>query len=151
MTPATHPGKDFPMLHKIALAGAAAALCGCTALAADQSPLMQAPPAEPYQQVSNLVALPDFIPGLGTLYVDPATLPAGPFLAYDHDGKLSATIYMTPLAALEDGTAYNELAVGDHDVSSVDVYYNAGHPGVAEPHVHVVLYHDPDAKARLAK
>ena len=32
-----------------------------------------------------------------------------------------------------------------------DIYYNAGHPGVEKPHVHVVLYHDSDAKARLAE
>jgi hypothetical protein len=29
---------------------------------------------------------------LGTLYVDPETLPAGPFLAYDHQGKLVSTV-----------------------------------------------------------
>ena len=48
--------------------------------------------------MSDLVALPEFIPGLGTLYVQPATLPAGPFLAYDRDGRLVSTIYMIPLA-----------------------------------------------------
>lgn len=113
--------------------------------------LMTAPPAAPYAKVSGLVALPDFLPGLGTLYVDPKTLPAGPFLGYDHDGKLAATIYMTPIKALEGGTSFNDLAVGDPDVTSVDVYYNAGHPGVEEPHVHIVLFHGADAKARLAK
>ena len=41
----------------------------------------KAPPGGDYQQVSKLVALPDFLPGIGTLYVQPATLPAGPFLA----------------------------------------------------------------------
>ena len=46
----------------------------------------KAPPGGAYKKVSTLVALPDFLPGLGTLYVDPATLPAGPFLAYDHQG-----------------------------------------------------------------
>ena len=40
----------------------------------------------------------------GQLFVDPATLPAGPVLGYDRDGKLSATIYMTPLGKLENGT-----------------------------------------------
>ena len=25
----------------------------------------------------------------------------------------------------------------------VDVYYNAGHPGVEEPHAHIVLWHVP--------
>ena len=33
-----------------------------------------APPEGEYRKVSELVTLPDFLPGLGTLYVDPATL-----------------------------------------------------------------------------
>src|SRR5207249_2705719 len=57
----------------------------------------KAPPGGAYKKVSTLVALPDFVPGLGTLYVDPATLPAGPFLAYDHQGNLVSSIYMIPL------------------------------------------------------
>lgn len=109
-----------------------------------------APPAAPFAKVSELVTLPDFLPGLGTLYVDPARLPAGPFLGYDHEGKLSATIYMVPIEDLQGGTAFNDLTVGNDTVTSVDVYYNAGHPGVEMPHAHVVLYHDKDAKARLA-
>ena len=117
----------------------------------DLAALPQSTPPAPYAKVSDLVALPDFLPGLGTLYVDPATLPAGPFLGYDPDGKLAATIYMTPIKALATGKAVNDLAVGDHDVSSVDIYYNAGHPGVEEPHAHIVLFHGDDAKARLSK
>ncbi len=129
-----------------------AGLLGATAaLAQDAAIPTQAPPPAPYQAVSDLVELPEFLPGLGQLFVDPATLPAGPFLGYDHDGKLSATIYMTPLADLEGGTAYNDLAVGAEAVSGVDIYYNAGHPGVEEPHAHVVLYHDAEAKSRLAE
>ena len=112
---------------------------------------MTAPPAAPFAQVSTLVPLPEFIPGLGTLYVDPATLPAGPFLGYDHDGKLSATIYMVPIEDLTAGTAFDGLAVGSQTVTGVDIYYNAGHPGVEKPHAHVVLYHDAEAKARLAQ
>lgn len=119
--------------------------------AAAQTPGDTAPPAAPFQKVSELVTLPDFLPGLGTLYVDPATLPAGPFLGYDHDGKLSATIYMVPIEDLEGGTAFNDLAVGTGTVTSVDIYYNAGHPGVEKPHAHIVLYHDANAKARLAE
>ena len=95
--------------------------------------------------------LPDFLPGLGQIYVDPATLPAGPFLGYDHDGRLSATVYMVPLAELEGGKAFNDLALGNPSVTGVDIYYNAGHPGVEAPHAHVVLYHDADAKGRLAQ
>lgn len=110
-----------------------------------------APPEAPFVKVSDALPLPEFIPGLGTLYVDPGTLPAGPFLAYDHDGTLSATVYMTPLEDLQNGTAYEGLTVGLPDVSSVDIYYNAGHPGVEKPHAHVILYHDEAAKGRLAQ
>jgi hypothetical protein len=131
---------------------AASILLGALPLsAAAQTAADTAPPAAPFKKVSELVTLPDFLPGLGTLYVDPASLPAGPFLGYDHDGKLSATIYMVPIKDLEGGTAFNDLAVGNGTVTSVDIYYNAGHPGVEEPHAHIVLYHDKDAKARLAK
>lgn len=110
-----------------------------------------APPAAPFAKVSTLVPLPDFIPGLGTLYVDPATLPAGPFLAYDHEGKLSATVYMVPLEDLAAGKSFDKLAVGVPQVDSVDIYYNAGHPGVEKPHAHVVLFHDDAARGRLSK
>ena len=66
----------------------AAAIAGFAAPALAQE---AAPPGGAYKKVSELVTLPDFLPGLGQLYVDPATLPAGPFLAYDHDGKLVST------------------------------------------------------------
>ena len=51
----------------------------------------KSPPAGAFKAVSGLVKLPDFLPGMGQLFVDPATLPAGPFLAYDHDGALVST------------------------------------------------------------
>ena len=102
-----------------------------------------APPAAPYQQVSGLVPLPDFIPGLGQLFVDPATLPAGPFLAYDHEGRLVSSIFMIPIADLNPDASFDDLAVPGGGVDHVDVYYNAGHPGVEEPHAHVVLWHVP--------
>lgn len=121
------------------------------ALAQDLGAVEAAPPPAPFAKVSALVPLPDFLPGLGTLFVDPASLPAGPFLGYDRNGKLAATIYMTPIEDLQSGASYNDLAVGAHEVSSVDIYYNAGHPGVEKPHAHVVLFHGADAKARLAK
>lgn len=120
-------------------------------LAAGEATLNAAPPPAPYAKVSDLVALPEFLPGLGTLFVDPASLPAGPFLGYDRDGKLAATIYMTPIDDLQNGTAYDDLSVGAQNVASVDIYYNAGHPGVDKPHAHVVLFHSEDAKARLAE
>lgn len=138
------------MINRITLVSVLAA-AATISHAHDTEALMQAPPGDPYVQVSDVLPLPEFIPGLGTLFVNPDTLPAGPFLAYDHDGKLSATVYMTPLGDLEAGAAYDDLDLGSHTVSSTDVYYNAGHPGVDKPHVHVVLYHDDAAKGRLAE
>ncbi|WP_217354619.1 hypothetical protein [Ruegeria atlantica] len=117
----------------------------------DEKALMNAPAGEPYVKVSDVLPLPEFIPGLGTLFVDPATLPAGPFLAYDRDGRLSATVYMTPLDDLQNGVSFDGLNLGSHTVSSTDVYFNAGHPGVEKPHAHVVLFHDEGAKERLAE
>jgi hypothetical protein len=112
----------------------------------------QAPPAEPYKKVSELVTLPDFLPGLGQLYVDPATLPAGRFLAYDHDGKLVRTIYIIPVEDLNPDKKFEDLGVGTNNVDHVDVYFNAGHPGVETPHAHVVLWHVPAAdEARVAQ
>lgn len=139
------------MLKHLMLAASLLAFSATGAFAHDEDALRQAPPGDPYEKVSEIVALPEFIPGLGTLYVDPDTLPAGPFLAYDREGKLSATVYMTPLEELEASNAYEELPVGLHNVASVDVYYNAGHPGVEKPHTHVVLFHDDGARERLAE
>jgi hypothetical protein len=43
----------------------------------------RAPPGPPYEKLSQLVKLPSFIPGIGILYVNPKTIPEGPWLAYD--------------------------------------------------------------------
>lgn len=123
-----------------------------TATAAFADGVTQAPPPAPYAAVSGLVTLPEFIPGLGTLYVDPSTLPAGPFLAYDHDGKLVSTIYMIPVADLNPDKRFDDLAAPGGAVDHVDVYFNAGHPGVEVPHAHLVLWHVPVAdEARVAQ
>ncbi len=113
----------------------------------------KSPPAAPYKQVSKLVKLPDFIPGLGQLFVDPATLPAGPFLAYDRDGELVSSIYMIPLNELKpDGKAFNDLRLSGGAVDHVDIHYNAGHPGVETPHAHVILWHvKASDEGRVAK
>ncbi len=58
-------------LASIALAAGLAV--SSPALAADM--LDQAPPPAPFQKVSSLVKLPDFIPGIGDLYVDPSDFP----------------------------------------------------------------------------
>jgi len=112
----------------------------------------KSPPAGAFKAVSSLVKLPDFLPGMGQLFVDPASLPAGPFLAYDHDGNLVSTIYMLPIKDLNPDKRFDDLAAPGGNVDHVSVYYNAGHPGVEEPHAHVVLWHVAKAdEARVAK
>src|SRR5262245_33492405 len=111
-----------------------------------------APPGGEYQKVSALVALPDFIPGLGTLWVNPKTLPVGPFLAYDRQGKLVSTVYMIPLKDFEARKGLDNLPVAKGTkVDHVDVQFNAGHPGVAEPHYHVILWHVSPTQAASLK
>ena len=116
------------------------------ALAAD------APPGGAYRKFSTLAAVPDFMPGLGILYVDPATLPQGPFLAYDRAGKLVSTIYMVPLKSFETHMPTEGLAGAGGTVDHIDMYYENGHPGVEQPHYHIVLWHVSKAEAaRLAR
>jgi hypothetical protein len=112
----------------------------------------KSPPGGAYKAVSTLVPLPDFLPGLGTLYVDPKTLPAGPFLAYDHQGKLVSSIYMIPLKDMNAQKAFSDLKVAHERADHVDIVFNAGHPGVAEPHYHfIVWYVSPQRAAQLVK
>jgi hypothetical protein len=107
------------------------------------------PPPAGYEKVSTLVKLPDFIPGLGTLYVQPQTLPAGPFLAYDRDNRLASTIYMIPLDDIAARKIFEDLAVGGGTVQDVDFYYTPGHAGVDKPHYHFILWHMPKESAKL--
>jgi peptidoglycan hydrolase-like protein with peptidoglycan-binding domain len=108
---------------------------------APQASLLKAPPGGPYKTLSSLAQLPDYFPGLGTLYVDPATLPEGPFLAYDRQGNLVSSVYMIPLKDLRAGKAFNGLNSAKGTVDHVDIYYNNGHPGVPDPHYHIVLWY----------
>jgi hypothetical protein len=99
------------------------------------------PPAS-FKKVSSLVKLPDFLPGLGTLYVDPATLPVGPFLGYNHKGKLVNITYMVPLKDLDARKNFETLGgvAAGMKISHTDIQYNPGHPGVEEPHYHIVQW-----------
>ncbi len=123
------------------------ALTLAPALAAEK--VSKEPPPAPYQKVSKLVKLPDFLPGIGTLYVNPKTLPEGPFLAYDHKGKLVSTIYMIPLKNFDGQKKLDDLLAPGGNVDHVSMYYNAGHPGVPEPHYHIVLWHVTKAQEQL--
>jgi hypothetical protein len=130
------------MLRSTLAATAALFLAAVPTQAADPD---HAPPPAPYRKVSELVRLPGFLPGLGQLFVDPKTLPAGPFLAYDHNGRLVSTVYMIPLQEMTEHKRLDGLAAPGGRVDHVDMYYNAGHPGAEVPHYHVVLWHVPKA------
>jgi hypothetical protein len=126
-----------------------AAIVMLAALPAAAAQVQKEPPSAPYKKVSTLVKLPDFLPGIGTLYVDPNTLPAGPFLAYDHKGRLVSTIYMIPLKDMDGQKTFPDLPAPGGKVDHVSLYYNAGHPGVEEPHYHILLWHVPKAEEAL--
>jgi hypothetical protein len=136
------------MIRRTLIALAAVAALAGPAVAAG---VQKAPPPAPYQQVSKLVKIPDFLPGLGTLYVDPKTLPDGPFLAYDHQGQLVSTVYMIPLADIDAHKKIENLAAPGGKVVKVEMYYNAGHPGVEVPHYHIVMWHVTGGEERVAK
>lgn len=115
-------------------------LGGCANMGGGGDRRAETPPAG-YEPVHELVALPAFIPGLGSLHVQPETLPAGPFLAYDREGTHVSTIYMIPVEDLETQKAFDSLEATGKPTVSTALYYNAGHPGVEVPHYHVVLWH----------
>ena len=104
-----------------------------------------------FKKVSSLVNFPTFFPGLGIIYVKPATLPVGPFLTFDRVDQLIATVYMVPVTDLDAHKKFEfaRLASGGNHVT---LYFNAGHPGVMMPHYHVVVWHVPkQAESRVAK
>jgi hypothetical protein len=113
-------------------------LAECAGSLSAQQPMP--PPA--FRKVSTLVPLPDYLPGLGTLYVDPKTLPAGPFLAYNKEGKLVSSIYMIPIKDIDAHKKFEDLGVAKGMAPQrVELYFNAGHPGVPEPHYHIILWY----------
>jgi hypothetical protein len=146
-TRATAPPAEYRRLRSDIAALRASIGSGGTTRA-EAVPAKGPPPAE-YQKVSTLANLPEFIPGLGTLYVRPQTMPAGPYLGYDRGNRLVNTIYMIPVADFNARKQFEELAVGGDDVQEVDFYYTPGHPGIEQPHYHVVLWHVPVETAEL--
>lgn len=99
------------------------------------------PPPPPYEKVSNLGELPEFIAGLGTLYVSPKNLSYGPFLAYDRHGRLLSTVYKIPLKDIEGQVAIPDLPAPGGRVTRVSFCFHEAHPGVRERHYHIILWH----------
>ena len=120
-------------------------------IAGTQEPWLQAPPGGDFRKLSALVPLPEFLSGLGVLYVQPRTLPVGPFLAYDRQGKLVSTIYMLTVQDVGARKAFDDLAVAHMKVDHVDMYPNDGHPGVPIPHYHIILWYIPEEQAEALK
>mgnify|MGYP003352033681 FL=1 len=61
-------------------------------------------------------------------------------------------MYILPVKDLNPNKTFNDMAAPGGAVDHVDVYFNAGHPGVEEPHAHVVLWHVPKTdEAKVAK
>lgn len=100
---------------------------------------------EGYVPASEILPLPDFIPGAGALYIDPANAPVGPWFSFSQQGDLIEILFMVPLSELDRATSWDDLATGvfaDTEIGAidhVDLSYNGGHPGMAEPHYHVRL------------
>ena len=135
------------MMNKILFAGVLALAVASAQSAWSGNASKTKPAGGAYKAVSTLVPLPDHIPGIGSLFVDPTTLPAGPFAAYDKTGALVSSVYMIPLEDMNAQKKFSGLAVAGGDAVSVDMYYNAGHPGVEKPHYHVVIWHVDPASA----
>ncbi|MGH6848802.1 MAG: hypothetical protein ACREC0_15625, partial [Methylocella sp.] len=95
--------------------------------------------AQGYKKVSSIAVFPEFLPGLGVLYVKPETLPHGPLLAFDRKDGLIATVYMIPV---EDIDSHKKLDLpgfagkSDH----VTFYFQSGHVGAEMPHYHIVIW-----------
>jgi hypothetical protein len=93
-----------------------------------------------YQRVSDLVNFPRFFPGLGIIFVKADTLPMGPFLCFDRNDRLVATVYMVPMTDIDDHKSFEAPGFAG-TVDHVSLYFNPGHPGVDVPHYHVVIWH----------
>lgn len=137
----------------VAFCSAAITLHPATAVAVE---LKGKPPAG-FVKVSDALKNPGmaFVPGLGALYVDPKTLPAGPFLGYDKKGELVNVTYMLPAVELEKNSSWPTLgtSVSGLKVDHTEVHVSGPHPGVMERHVHVInwLISDSDKKKRLGE
>lgn len=112
--------------------------------AASAQDLTQSPPPAPYVGVATILPLPDFIPNAGVLFIDPANAPVGPWLSYGSDGSLVEVLFMVPISQMQQATDWPDLAAGlvaslGLTVDHVDITYNGGHPGMAEPHYHFRL------------
>jgi hypothetical protein len=58
---------------------------------------------------------------------------------------------LIPVKDITAHKAFDNLGVAKEKVDHVDMYYNAGHPGVAEPHYHIVIWYVSPQQAATLK
>ena len=103
-----------------------------------------------YKKLSEIAGGSDFTKGRGILYVDPKTVPVGPFLAYDREGNLVSSAYMILLKDIDAHKRFDDLVAVHEKVDHVEIYYTGGHRGMAEPHYDIWLWYiAPEKKAGL--
>ncbi len=132
------------LLSRLLVGLAALALLLATGSWASAQDFTKSPPPAPYVGVATILPLPEFIPGVGALFIDPDNAPTGPWLSYGNDGQLVEVLFMVPLSAMESAENWSDLATGllaktGLTVDHVEITYNGGHPGMAEPHYHIRL------------
>lgn len=95
-----------------------------------------------YQMASKVSKIPEFVPGLGTLYIDPKLLPVGPYVGYDKDGKLINAVYMIPVSMMEKHREWLErgTAITGIRTDHVDITFHSNAPGMSEPHYRIVQW-----------
>ncbi|HRP47366.1 MAG TPA: hypothetical protein PLT07_07420 [Trueperaceae bacterium] len=133
-----------PLLRRSAGVAATLALLALPMASAQSADLTKSPPPAPYVGVDTILPLPAFIPGAGALFIDPAVAPNGPWLVYGKDGGLVEVLFMIPVSQFDKAANWSDLATGllaqtGMTVDHVDITYNGGHPGMAEPHYHIRL------------
>lgn len=111
----------------------------------DSTSMLTEPPAN-FRKVSEVSSLPDFMPGLGMLYVDPAMMPTGPYLGYDKDSKLINIVYMISLKQLDDHKNFFNLGamLGEQTIDHIDISFNKGNAAMNEPHYQIVQWLIPN-------
>lgn len=107
---------------------------------------------EGYKRLSDLVNFPKFFPGLGIVFVKPDAMPLGPYLCFDRDNRLIATLYMVSIKDIDDHKSFEAPAPAfAGKVDHISHYFNPGHPGMDMPHYHIVIWHvSKEEEARVA-
>jgi hypothetical protein len=148
-------------MRKIRLVTAALSLLALSTMLPATAVAQELTPALPegYINASDILPLPDFIPGAGALYIHPDNAPVGPWLSYGNDGQLVEVLLMVPVSQMQESANWDNLAQGTFQglglsgMDHIDISFNGGHPGMAEAHYHVrlVLVDDAAQQAALAE